>query len=359
MRIGLNGFGRIGRAVLRASRHFSGLRVVHVNDTQPDRENLRYLLAHDSVYGPYPGTVERVADDLWLIEGTPVHLSSKEAIGDVDWIDHGVDVVVDAAGTHPDRDGFERVIERGVGSVIVTAPHDAETDATVIWGVNQNAYRPAQHTVVSASSCDGNALAPLLSVLDESYGCASGSVTTLHPWLNYQPVLDGPCARGGMPPGYLGDYDMGRSAASNVIGKRTSALGAVASVLPALAPRFTALSFRIPTAIVCVAHVTANLASDADPDALNALFARLANDPDAGLGFNTEPLVSSDFSGTLRAGVVDGRFTGVVGGRTATVTVWYDNEHGYASNVVRLAALMGAAREDWPPRPLTSQRTPA
>jgi glyceraldehyde 3-phosphate dehydrogenase len=337
--LGIHGFGRIGRAVMRAAVQSPDVAVVAVNDIHPDLENRGYLLRYDSVYGRFPAPIASGPHG-WTVDGTDVALLCEPVISHVDWREIGVDVVVDAATTRAARSAYAAVLEAGTPAVLVTSSFD-DADATVIRGVNERGYDPARHRLLAASTCDGTALAPVLDAVDRAFGVAAGVVTTLHPWLSYQPVVDAAVPRGSLAPDYWAEYGLGRAAPLNLIPKETTALAAVSSVLPELAARIECLSFRVPLPSVCAAQLVLTLDSRLSRNDLNEALEAAATERDP-IRFETEPLVSADFLGERAAVVVDARWSKVAGERTATFVVWYDNEYGYAESVLGLARLVAA-----------------
>ncbi len=333
--LGINGLGRIGRAVLR-QEHGS---VRAVNDVIDDRDNLRYLLRFDSVYGRWEHD-PRPCPQGWTIDGAQVAVSPFSRIDDVDWAGAGVGVVLDCSGSSAERAQYERILDTGVAAVVVTHLTD-NADHTVAFGANEDTIDPARHRVVSAGTCDGTALAPVLHLVDGLAGIAGGSVTTLHPALAYQGVLDGPVPAG-LPKEHAGAFGLGRATGSNVIPKETSAVRAAEAVLPRIAGRVRSMSYRVPTPAVSSAALWLRLERAMDADTLR----RELDDRAGGgvLAVSDEELVSTDVVGTPHAATVDWRFTEVHDdGRLLRLVLWYDNEWGYAAHVLRLAAALSRA----------------
>jgi glyceraldehyde 3-phosphate dehydrogenase len=340
IRLGINGFGRIGRAIFRAVYKHSIGSVVTVNDRHQDGENLRYLLMRDSLYGRFPVTVETRGNGTWTVDGRAVQVLDRQSIADVDWFDHGVELVIDAASTHENRDTYRKVLAGGVRTVVVTSSLAAETDCTLVCGVNEAVYRPGQHRIVGASTCDAIALAPVVRQLEDTFGLVDGFVTTLHPWLSYQNLLDAPLQPAAISPRDWHEYGLGRAATMNLIPKATSLVDALTPVLPEVAPRLGAISFRVPTPVVCSAHVLATLRRRTCVAELNGAFETSAAAPGSTVGYATQHQVSTDFLGEEQAVVVDGRWTQMRDHRMVSLIVWYDNEWGYATNVLRLVRLL-------------------
>jgi glyceraldehyde 3-phosphate dehydrogenase len=250
IRVGLNGFGRIGRAVTRILAEHSDIELVVVNELDDDVANFAYLLKHDSLYGRLAESVEIVGDRAIRIGEREVAFLSFGGICDVAWSRYGVDVVIEATGVSANCVAARELTSGGaVPRVVITNAHQA-VDATIIMGVNDDQYDPARHRVVSSSICDANAVAPLLHHLDTQWGIEAAYLTTLHPWLSYQNLLDGPLSSVASPGHSWRDYGLGRASAFNLIPKDTTAAWATIAVLPGLEHKLEAISFRVPTHIV-------------------------------------------------------------------------------------------------------------
>lgn len=344
IRIGLNGFGRIGRALTRIVLQSPDLEVAVVNELDPDLENLAYLLKYDSTYGRLDTPLQVLPTRELLVDNRPpLRFYASEDPSGVPWDKHGVDVLVDATGVsrnvHKDRE----LIGRQVGKVVVTHAHDA-VDATVIFGVNEADYDPTAHHVVSSSICDANALAPVLSELNRTWGIEQCFVTTLHPWLPYQNLVDGPVSSVANPGHYWRDYSLGRASTFSLIPKDTTAAQATLKVLPELKDKLDAISFRVPTSIVSASDVTAVLRERASAAEVNERFRMVARQRPQLLGFEEEPVVSIDYAGTTQSGIVDGRRTKVLNGTLLKLVIWYDNEWAYSSRVADVVRLLATSR---------------
>ena len=332
--IGVHGFGRVGRAILRNTLERHGLpRVLVVNDVCED-ENLLYLLRHDSLLGALRS---RVAADPggWWIGDQYVHRCAASTIDGVPWAELGVAIVIDASGTST-QEQCEQVIAGGVGAVVLTRASNL-ADLTVVAGVNNADYQLDRHHILSAGTCDGNAAALVLAAL-EPVGVRSGSLLTLHPSLGYQNVIDGP-VNSSFPAEYSRDYALGRSATLNLIPKDTSLLGALETLVPDVRRRYVAMSYRVPTTSVSCLNLDLLLERRATAEEINALFrAAAATSPGRALQYDVEPLVSSDYRGSEAGATIDGRWTSVLDDESGLVRVvaWYDNETGYAHQVLRI-----------------------
>jgi len=330
----VNGFGRIGRALVRVAhrRPELGLVPVAVNDLAP-AATLARLLARDTVHGPF--AAELAADgEALIVAGRRVAVGSAAEPGECRWEESGARVVVEASGRFLAREAAAGHLGGCVERVVLSANSD-DADVTLCLGVNDGDYDPAQHRVVSNASCTTNCVAPLARVLDDGWGLARGAMTTVHPYTVNQRLLDGPHA----------EVRRMRAAAANVIPIATSAPSALGRVLPHLAGKLAGVSVRVPTPAAAMMELVAELAADADPADLAAAFRAAAVDGPlaAVLAVSDEELVSSDYVGHPASAVVDLPLTTVVDRRLARVVAWYDNEWGYANRLAELVSRLGTA----------------
>jgi len=332
--LGIHGFGRIGRAIHRAALEDFGLRVLAIND-RCDDDSLVYLLRHDSHFGRLLHTVVQEREG-WRVDGRFVHRRREGRIANVHWAELGVDLVIDASGTAT-RDDCLEVTASGVTAVILTRAA-TEADLTTVAGVNDADYNPSSHRILSTSSCDANAAALVLSALSE-LSILGGSMLTLHPWLAEQNLLDGPSAQSGGGP--IPDLALGRAATVNLIPKHTSLVNALSHVLPRVAPTLSGMSYRVPTAAVSSLNLFLHIGETADRNRVNEVVFHNARCTDS-LDVSDEALVSTDFIGASAGAVFDLRWT-EVSPLTGTLraVAWYDNESGYASQVLRVATQVG------------------
>jgi len=325
-RVAINGFGRIGRNVLRSAK-LSGrddIDFVAVNDLT-DAETLGHLLTYDSVHGTYPGTVE-VTDDGLTVDGDEIRVLSERDPAKLPWDEMGVDVVVESTGIFRDRAGAAKHLEAGARKVVISAPAKNE-DITVVLGVNEDAYDPENHDVISNASCTTNCLAPVVKVLLEEFGFRRGLMTTVHAYTNDQNILDLPHK----------DLRRARAAGLSIIPTTTGAAKATALVLPEVEGRLDGMAMRVPTADVSVVDLVAELERDTSVDEVNEVFRSKAEGEMEGiLGYSDKPLVSIDYTTDPRSSIVDGLSTAVMDGRMVKVLSWYDNEWGYSNRVVDL-----------------------
>lgn len=329
-RFAINGFGRIGRMILRAFfvQEVDGLEPVAVNDiTAP--ETLAHLFRYDSNYGGYPGTVEAGADRL-IIDGREVQSLKEPDPAKLPWGDLGVEIVFEATGRFREREAAAKHLKAGAQRVIITAPAKGE-DVTLLMGVNHERYDPDSHRVVSNASCTTNCVAPVAKVLDEAFRIEEALMTTIHSYTNDQSLLDGPHK----------DLRRARAAGLSIIPTTTGAARATGLVLTHLDGRIDGLAMRVPTPTVSVVDLVASVKSEVDVGVVNQAFRVAAGgELDGILGYSEEPLVSVDFKADPRSAIVDGLSTMVVGGRLVKVLVWYDNEWAYSLRCLELARYM-------------------
>jgi len=330
VRVGINGFGRIGRQVLKAilEGYEDELEVVAVNDlTTP--ATLAHLFKWDSTYGPWDGEVEASENSI-IIDGREIRVFAEREPGKIPWRDLEVELVIESTGLFTDAAKARAHLDAGAKKVIITAPAKGE-DITIVLGVNEDQYDPARHHIVSNASCTTNCLAPVAKVLHERFGIVRGLMTTVHAYTNDQQLLDGPHR----------DLRRARAAATNIVPTTTGAARAVALVLPELKGKFDGFAMRVPVPTVSVIDFVVELSQATTADEINAAFREAAEDELNGiLGYTDEPLVSSDFRGDSRSAIVDGLSTMVLDGTLAKVVAWYDNEWGYSCRVADLAYYM-------------------
>jgi glyceraldehyde 3-phosphate dehydrogenase len=321
VKVGINGFGRIGRNIFRTALGDSSIDIVAVNDIT-DANTLAHLLKYDSVLGNLEEDVR--ADGDTIVAGRETFKVLKERDpANLPWKDLGADIVIESTGLFTARDDASKHLAAGAKKVIISAPAKGE-DFTVVMGVNQDKYDPATHNLISNASCTTNCLAPLVKVLHESFGLEKGIMTTIHSYTNDQKLLDLPHK----------DLRRARAAALSMIPTTTGAAIAVTRVLPELEGRLDGISVRVPTPNVSLTDLTAELEKDASVDDVNSAFETAANGELKGiLAYSEEPLVSADFRGNPHSSIVDAPFTKVVGGNAVKVLSWYDNEWGFSCRV--------------------------
>jgi glyceraldehyde 3-phosphate dehydrogenase len=329
-RVAINGFGRIGRNVLRAAVQAGGsdLEFVAVNDLT-DTKTLAHLLRYDSVHGPFAGTVETTEDAL-RVNGSEVKVFAEKDPAALPWGDLGVDVVIESTGRFTKRDDAAKHIQAGAKKVIISAPAKNE-DITIVLGVNEEKYDPANHHVVSNASCTTNCLAPVVKVLMDEFGFRRGVMTTVHAYTNDQSILDLPHK----------DLRRARAAAMSMIPTTTGAAKATGLVIPEVVGKIDGFAIRVPTPDVSVVDLTCELEREASAKEVNdALRAASEGRMKGILGYEEQELVSIDYTGNPHSSIVDAPSTLVVAGMVKVVS-WYDNEWGYSSRCVDLARFMG------------------
>ena len=325
VRVGINGFGRIGRQSLKAMlERTPELEVVAVNDIVDVPTNA-LLFAHDSTYGNFPGTVSHT-DDSIVVNGKSIKVLQVSDPTQLPWKDLGVDIVIESTGRFTEADKARAHLAAGARKVIISAPAKKE-DVTLVLGVNEGVYDPAIHDIISNASCTTNCLAPVAKVLNDVFGIEKGLMNTIHSYTNDQRILDVAHK----------DPRRARSAGLNIIPTTTGAAKALSLVIPELKGKLDGFSLRIPTPTVSVVDLTVQLGKPATVESINDAFRAAASGPMKGiLGVSDEPLVSTDFRGDARSSIVDAALTMVIGESFAKVLAWYDNEWGYSCRVADL-----------------------
>ena len=326
-RIGINGFGRVGRLTLRAVNqyHKGKLEVAAINDLTDTKTNA-HLLKWDSTYGPYGGKVEATEDSI-IVDGNKVQVLSERDPANISWRDYGVDIVIESTGLFTDATKAAAHLKGGTKKVLISAPAKNE-DITIVLGVNEDQYQPDKHKVISNASCTTNCIAPAVRVLHSSFGVTKGLMTTIHAYTYDQRLLDM----------YHKDLRRARAAALNIVPTTTGAARAVAQVIPELKGRLHGLAMRIPVATVSVVDFVADLEKEVTVEQVNQAFEKAAAGELKGiLEYCTEELVSIDFKGNPASSIFDAPSTMVIGGNMVKVLAWYDNEWGYSCRLADLA----------------------
>ena len=329
-RIGINGFGRIGRQVVKVIRaEYPGeLDIVAFNDLG-DLPTMAHLFKYDSTYGKYPGAVE-ISDGGLRVDGDHITALSVRDPAELPWAELGVELVIESTGLFTSREPASKHLAAGAKKVIISAP-SKDPDVTIVLGVNEGMYNPADHHIVSNASCTTNCLAPAAKVVQDEFGIEKALMTTIHAYTNDQRILDLPHE----------DLRRARAAGLNIIPTTTGAARAISRVIPELKGKFDGFAMRVPVATVSVVDFVATLEREATTESLHQAFRVASIGPMEGiLGFSEEPLVSSDFKMDPRSSIVDAEFTMVMGGNMAKVVAWYDNEWGYSTRTADLAAMM-------------------
>ena len=330
IRVGINGFGRIGRNIMRAALPHDDIDIIAVNDLT-DAATLAHLLKYDSILGNLNATITSTGDRI-TVDGDEFQVLAQKDPAQLPWKDLGVDVVFEGTGRFTKKEDAAKHIQAGAKRVIITAPAKGP-DVTVVMGVNHQTYDPAKHQIISNASCTTNCLAPIAKVLDESFGITKGWMTTVHSYTNDQQLLDLPHK----------DLRRARAAALSIIPTTTGAASAVGEVLPQLKGKLDGISMRVPTPNVSVVDLNAILGKAATTESVNAAFKAAADGPLKGiLEYVTAPLVSIDFRGNPHSAMLDSAYTKVMAGDFVKVLAWYDNEWGYSSRCVDLLRFMAS-----------------
>lgn len=319
VKIGINGFGRIGRYLVRLMKDSNDVRIAVIN-ARADNATLAHLLKYDSTHGHFPGEVSHDENGL-IVDGRHIPVT-RYPLGEWKWADYGVDIAVETSGKIKDRDGLAAHLARGAKKALNSAPLK-NADATIVMGVNENVYDPAKHDVVSAASCTTNCLAPATKVILDNFGIRHGLMTTIHSYTMSQRILDGTDK----------DLRRGRAAAVSMIPTTTGAAKAIGLVIPELSGKLDGMAVRVPTPNVSIVDVVFELDKKATAEEVNAMLKAAANE---NMGYSEEPLVSIDYNGDTHGGVVDAMSTKVLDGTMLKLLVWYDNEAGFTNQLLRL-----------------------
>lgn len=331
VQLGMNGFGRIGRYLLRLLADDRDLQIAAIN-ARADNAALAYLFKYDSTYGIFPGEVGHDADGI-IVNGRHIAVTRRKA-GEWDWQRLGVSLAVETTGTIKDRAGLAQHLACGAEKVVISAPAK-DVDAMIVMGVNQDVYDPAKDAIISAASCTTNCLAPAAKVLHESFRIRHGLMTTIHSYTMSQRILDGSHK----------DWRRGRAAAVSMVPSSTGAAKAVGVVIPELAGKLNGMSVRVPTFDCSLVDLTCEVEQPCDAAAVNAALHAASHGPmRENMGFSEEPLVSIDYKGSVYGGVVDALSTQVLDKTMVKLLIWYDNEAGFTNQLLRLLRMVGKGR---------------
>ncbi|MFA6149148.1 MAG: type I glyceraldehyde-3-phosphate dehydrogenase [bacterium] len=332
VKVGINGFGRIGRNFFRAAYKDPSLQIVAVNDIT-DAKTLAHLLKYDSVHGRFEASVE-VKENAIVVNGKEIQVLACKDAAELPWGKLGVEVVIESTGRYTDRDGAGKHLAAGAKRVLISAPAKGE-DATFVMGVNEKTFDPKKHFIISNASCTTNCLAPVAKVLLDSFGIERGLMTTIHAYTNDQKILDLPHK----------DLRRARAAGVSMIPTTTGAAKAVSLVIPELKGKLDGMAIRVPTPNVSVVDLTAELSKNVTAEEINAAMKKASEGPMKGiLQYVSEPLVSIDFNHDPASSSFDALSTKVIGGKMAKVLSWYDNEWGYSCRLVDLAKFVSGAK---------------
>ena len=332
-RIGINGFGRMGRLAARAMREYPNLELVHVNELKGGVEAAAHLLEFDTVHGRYGGMVT-VDGDHFVLDGQPVSFTAHSRPESIPWADLGVDVVIESSGKFKTVPDLQPHLANGARSVVVACPVKDASVLNVVMGCNDHLYDPSIHPIVTAASCTTNSLAPVVKVLHESIGIERGAITTIHDVTNTQVIVDAPHK----------DLRRARSALNSLVPTTTGSATAITLIYPELTGKLNGMAVRVPLLNASLTDCVFTMSRDVTVDEINGLLREASEGSLAGiLGFETRPLVSADYVNDPRSGIVDGPSTMVIDGRLVKVLVWYDNEFGYAHRMVELVDKVAGA----------------
>lgn len=329
-KVGINGFGRIGRNVFKAlvKNYSNELEVVAINDLT-DAKTLAHLLKYDSLYGKFDGTVEAKENSI-VVNGKEIKIFAQRDPKEIDWASVGAEIVIESTGFFTDAEKAKAHLGSTVKKVLISAPAKNE-DITIVLGVNEEKYDPAKHNIISNASCTTNCLAPFAKVLDREFGIVKGLMTTVHSYTNDQKILDQPHK----------DLRRSRAAAESMIPTTTGAAKAVALVLPQLKGKLNGFSLRVPTPTVSCTDLVAEVSRNVTVEEVNAAFKKASETDMKGiLGYSEEPLVSMDYRADERSSIVDALSTMVIEGNMVKVISWYDNEYGYSNRLADLTKLV-------------------
>ena len=328
VKVGMNGFGRIGRYLLRLMADDKEIQIAAIN-ARADNAALAYLFKYDSTYGTFQGTVDHDENGI-IVNGRHITVTRCKA-GEWEWERLGVTLAVETTGTIKDREGLAQHLACGAKKVVISAP-GKDVDAMIVMGVNHNTYDGAKHSVISAASCTTNCLAPAVKVLHETFGFRHGLMTTIHSYTMSQRILDGTHK----------DWRRGRAAAVSMVPSSTGAAKAVGQVMPELEGKLNGMSVRIPTFDCSLVDLTCEVEKACDAAAVNAALQAASNGALAeNMGYSEEPLVSIDYKGSTFGGVVDAFSTQVLDGTMVKLLIWYDNESGFTNQLLRLLRMVG------------------
>lgn len=333
IKVGINGFGRIGRAITRIISTKNDFKIVAINEINNDISNLAYLLKHDTIYGNLKKNIKVDGKSIFLNK-KKIQFFCKKNITEVPWNKLGVNVVIDATGNAQNVKDSKKIINKIVKKVVITHSPEKNVDFTMILGVNEKHYNSPKHNIVSSSICDASAIGPVLKELNDNFEIENGFLTTLHPRLSYQNLLDGSLQSVSSPGHNWKDFSLGRDSISNLIPKHTTAVKAVTKCINSLTNKISGLSFRVPTSIVCASDLTMKVKKNTTTDEVKKIFKNLSTKKSKIFEYETHSLVSSDYLGTNKSVIIDSKFINVMNQNLIKMIIWYDNEWGYSNRVV-------------------------
>lgn len=338
LKVGINGFGRIGRAIFRINELQNIFDIVVINDINPDNKNIAYLIEYDTTYGRFNSSVEADDESIFYAD-KKIYVYHENNILNVPWDNHDIDIVVESSGVFNNLQSIKSYNKTNVKNFIVT--YAVENVKTIILGVNEDDLNPTNDKILSSSICDTISLTPILKLIQQDYEILGGFLTTLHPYLGYQNLLDGPSASWSQPGDVFSHYSLGRASINNLIPKSTSAVSAANLVMPGLTDKIQSFSYRVPTSIVSSAVLILQLDNNIDAIKLKDGFYRFElNQTYNILKNSTKPLVSLDYAKEDYSVIIDHRWTKIENGSLLKIVYWYDNEWGYSSRVVDIIKIL-------------------
>ena len=342
IRLGINGLGRIGRHILRLALQEENIEVVCINDINPDIKNWVYTINYDTIYGKSNFNF-KIEEDFLKLRKNKIKTYHQELINKIPWEDWGVDVIADCTGVNKNVINARELISNQSVKKILISHSPENVDFTMILGVNENNYDNSHHNIIASSICDATAISPVTKIIDDHLKIKSGYVTTLHPWLNYQNLMDGPSTSWSVPGEVYHHYALGRSAIGNMIPKPPSAMDAVFKVLPNLnRSKIGSFSYRTPTEIIASADITYFVEEDSTKTSILNLLKNYINcQKYPVIKITDQPLVSLDYVGEEYSAIIDTRWIDIIDKKLVKLVLWYDNEFGYASNLIRQIKYIG------------------
>ena len=337
IRLGINGFGRIGRALFRINLLHKEYEIVAINEIDPDIDNMAYLLKYDSTYGKlFSHKISREGDYL-VVDDKKIKVYHERNIKDIDWKHHNIDVVIDSSGVFENVKGAKFLTDNKIiDKVVVTHSPNSGIDLTLMIGVNDKSYNKENHHIISSSICDANAVTPFFHLINSKFGIEVGEVTTLHPWLSYQNVLDGNLRSVSSPGHFWNDYALGRNSTASLIPKETSLVSAMQKVLTGVEDIVYAMSFRTPTAIVSAADGSFYLKNNTTIEEVIECVENFSKEYPGVIQLDNKSLVSIDYLANENAAILDGRWLKVFNRKLLKFVLWYDNEWGYAKRTYNI-----------------------
>jgi glyceraldehyde 3-phosphate dehydrogenase len=336
IKVGINGFGRIGRALTRMNLKYQQYELVAINDISADINNLAYLLKYDTTYGKLDYAKVEVENNYLVTNGKKVKVFSHKNISEIPWHDLGVEIIVDSSGVFQNTLDSHGLLGKGIKKVIITHSPPKGVDFTYMEGVNEKAYKSSVHHIISSSICDANAVVPFIKMIDDAVGVELGEVTTLHPWLSYQNLLDGTVQSVASPGHLWSDYALGRSSIGSLIPKATSLGSAMDCVLPDITRKIHSSSLRVPTSIVSAAEGTFLLKNQTSLEEVKRIIENYVEKYPNVIFPDNRSLVSIDYLGAEYGAIVDMRWLHLNNGKMLKFILWYDNEWGYVSRVFNI-----------------------